>query len=293
MNKIRCPALCAAFFVAATLASAPPAGSNATRFRVRFLPAPCRTASFFLLSFDADKSRQFPILYFLHGLGDNEQFFIHSGAWNLYRRHARKGRAQGFSDRHAGWQAQAFTSIPRTAKTRYEDFLLQEFFPFIEKRYRVAPGRSHRAIAGISMGGYGALHLAFRHPQLFVSISAHSAALIEKLPAFLGLHAQFATVASAWRGVRQSARSGVSGSATVRSHSRAPPSRRPENLFRLRRSGRLRFRSTGPAALDKILTFAACPARISHLPGRHDAAYFAEHLPASLIFASHAFSDPR
>ena len=36
------------------------------------------------------------------------------------------------------------------------------------------------------MGGYGALHLAFGHPQLFVSVSAHSAALIEKLPAYLG-----------------------------------------------------------------------------------------------------------
>jgi S-formylglutathione hydrolase FrmB len=70
----------------------------------------------------------------------------------------------------------------------YEDFLLQEFFPFIEKRYRIAPGRSHRAIDGISMGGYGALHLAFRHPQLSVSAAAHSAALIEKLPEFVAAH---------------------------------------------------------------------------------------------------------
>src|SRR5208337_4850049 len=54
------------------------------------------------------------------------------------------------------------------------------------KRYRVSPGRANRAISGISMGGYGALHLAFRHPQLFSAVSAHSAALIEKLPAFLG-----------------------------------------------------------------------------------------------------------
>ena len=67
----------------------------------------------------------------------------------------------------------------KDGKDRYEDFLLQEFFPFIEKRYRVEPGRGHRAIAGISMGGYGALHLAFRHPQLFVSTSAHSAALMK------------------------------------------------------------------------------------------------------------------
>ena len=34
-------------------------------------------------SFDADKAKRFPILYELHGLGDNEQFFVHSGLWNL------------------------------------------------------------------------------------------------------------------------------------------------------------------------------------------------------------------
>jgi S-formylglutathione hydrolase FrmB len=63
--------------------------------------------------------------------------------------------------------------------------LVQEFFPYIESRYRAAPGRANRAISGISIRGYGALHLAFRHPQLFSSVSAHSAALIDKLPTFL------------------------------------------------------------------------------------------------------------
>ena len=35
------------------------------------------------------------------------------------------------------------------------------------------------------MGGYGALHLAFKHPELFAAVSAHSPAIIEKLPAFI------------------------------------------------------------------------------------------------------------
>src|ERR1700724_3631252 len=73
----------------------------------------------------------------------------------------------------------------RDGKDHSEDFLLQQFCPFVEKHYRVAPGRANRAISGISMGGYGALYLAFRHPQLFSSVSAHSAALIVKLPTFL------------------------------------------------------------------------------------------------------------
>src|SRR6202023_2826366 len=73
----------------------------------------------------------------------------------------------------------------RDGNERYEDFLLQEFFGSVEKHYGGATGRANRAISGISMGGYGALYLAFRHPQLFSSVSAHSAALIEKLPSFL------------------------------------------------------------------------------------------------------------
>src|SRR5580700_10582813 len=136
-------------------------------------------------SFDADKTRRFPILYFLHGLGDNEQFFVHSGAWNMVEDLRERGELKDFliatPDGGAGFYIDS-----RDGKNRYEDFLLQEFFPFIEKRYRVSPGRANRAISGVSMGGYGALHLAFRHPQLFGAVSAHSAALIEKLPGFLG-----------------------------------------------------------------------------------------------------------
>src|ERR1700756_1451901 len=47
-------------------------------------------------SFDADKTRHFPILYFLHGLGDNEQFFIHSGAWSLVEDMREKGELGDF-----------------------------------------------------------------------------------------------------------------------------------------------------------------------------------------------------
>jgi S-formylglutathione hydrolase FrmB len=65
---------------------------------------------------------------------------------------------------------------------RYGDFLLQEFLPYIGRKYRVRPGRAGRAISGISMGGYGALRLAFAHPELFSAVSAQSAALITESP---------------------------------------------------------------------------------------------------------------
>src|SRR6202162_6553936 len=135
-------------------------------------------------SFDADKARTFPVLYFFHGLGDNEQFFVHSGAWNLVEDLREKGELKDFliATPDAG---STFYINARDGKERYEDFLLQEFFPYVENHYRVAAGRANLGISRISMGGYGALFLAFRHPQLFASVSAHSAGMIEKLPTFL------------------------------------------------------------------------------------------------------------
>jgi len=240
-------------------------------------------------SFAADKTRRFPVLYFLHGLGDNEQFFVHSGAWNLTEDMWEKGELKEFLIATPDADA-SFYINSKDGKTHYEDFLLQEFFPFIEKRYRVAPGRGHRAIAGISMGGYGALHLAFRHPQLFISVSAHSAALIEKLPAFLGP-------------APNSPRSRVLGAVFG-----SPPDaafwdrNSPLTLASTADLAGLKIYfdcgdeddygfDTGAKALHRTLASRHISHEFHIYPGRHDPSYFAEHLPASLLFAGHSFAD--
>ena len=129
-----------------------------------------------------DANRRYPVLYYLHGLGDNQQMFVRSGGFNLI---------EELWDRHeigdfilvspAGYASFFMNSYD--GRFRYEDFFLQEFMPLIENRYRIAARRESRGIGGISMGGYGALRMAFLHPQLFGSVSAHSAALMERLPA--------------------------------------------------------------------------------------------------------------
>ncbi len=65
---------------------------------------------------------------------------------------------------------------------RYEDFFIKEFIPAIDGKYRTIARREARGISGVSMGGYGSLHLGMRHPDVFGSASAHSAALIAKIP---------------------------------------------------------------------------------------------------------------
>jgi S-formylglutathione hydrolase FrmB len=239
-------------------------------------------------SFDTDKSRTFPVLYFFHGLGDNEQFFVHSGAWNLVEDMREKGELKDFLIATPDADSTFYINA-RDGKGRYEDFLLQEFFPYVEKHYRVAVGRANRAISGISMGGYGALYLAFRHPHLFSSVSAHSAALIEKLPTFLaGAHPN-------------SPRARVLGGAFGnppdpifwQTHNpiviaRAANLARPNIYFDCGDQDDFGF-EIGAKALDKVLTSRGITHEFHIYPGRHDPVYFAEHLPASLAFHSRLF----
>ena len=239
-------------------------------------------------SYDAQPSRRFPLLYFFHGLGDNEQMFYHSGAWNLVEDEREKGQLKEFLIATPAAGA-SFYINSRDGKNRYEDFLLEEFFPFIEHHYRVHPGRSYRAIAGISMGGYGALHLAFRHPQLFSAVSAHSAALIEKLPVFLS------------GAPATSPRARLFGSVFG-----LPPGpafwerNSPITLARTANLSGLKIYfdcgdqddygfDTGAVILDKILTSRHIAHEFHLYPGGHNWPYFAAHLPASLAFHSRAF----
>jgi len=256
----------------------------------KILPRPVSYCVLLPPSFDADKTRRFPILYFLHGLGDNEQTFLHTGGWNLVEDLRDKGRLKDFLIATPAGEA-TFYINSRDGKVRYEDFLLQEFFPFIEGHYRVRSGRANRAISGISMGGYGALHIAFAHPQLFSSVSAHSAALIEKLPTFL----------SGNGGAPAPGRTRILGGVFG-----LPPDpafwerNSPLTLARTASLSGLKIYfdsgseddfgfDAGALALDKILAARKIPHEFHLYPGRHDWAYFASHLEASLSFHSALF----
>ena len=77
-------------------------------------------------SYDQDKSRKYPILYFLHGLCDNDQMFVHGGAFNLVQDLWERGEITEFliATPDAG---ASFYINSRDATVKYEDFLLQEF----------------------------------------------------------------------------------------------------------------------------------------------------------------------
>jgi len=129
-------------------------------------------------------SQAYPVLYFLHGLGDNERTLFNTGGWTLLDDLRQQGKIGEFLI-VAPEGGQTFYINSADGSVRYSDFFLQEFIPLIENKYRIKQGRNYRAISGISMGGYGALRFAFFHPELFSAVSAQSAALITESPAEL------------------------------------------------------------------------------------------------------------
>jgi len=132
-------------------------------------------------SAEANPPRKFPVLYFLHGLGDNEQTLFNSGGWTLLDELRKQHKAGEFLIA-APEGGRTFYINSADGRVRYSDFFLQEFIPQIEAKYRVAKGRANRAISGISMGGYGAIRFGFSHPELFSAVSAQSAALFTESP---------------------------------------------------------------------------------------------------------------
>src|SRR5580658_2564830 len=124
---------------------------------------------------------QYPGLYFLHGLGDNEQTLFNSGGMTLLDALHRQARMGDFLIVEPEGR-RSFYINSADGSVRYSDFLIREFIPQIEAKYRIRPGREARAVSGISMGGYGALRLAFAHPEMFSAVSAQSAALITASP---------------------------------------------------------------------------------------------------------------
>ena len=125
---------------------------------------------------------KYAVLYFLHGLGENEQALIASGGWGLIEDLLDEQHVGDFIVVAPQGGSSFFINAAHEGE-RYGDFFLTEFLPYIESHYAPVKDRRRRGITGLSMGGYGALRFAFAHPEIFASVSAQSPALITESPA--------------------------------------------------------------------------------------------------------------
>ena len=122
--------------------------------------------------------RSYPVLYLLHGGGDDQTGWVQFGeVLNITDKAIRDGIATPMvivmPDANTGRRGY-FNDVK--GEWRYEDFFFTELMPFVEKKYRIKGEKKYRAVAGLSMGGGGSFIYALHHPELFSSACPLSAA---------------------------------------------------------------------------------------------------------------------
>jgi S-formylglutathione hydrolase FrmB len=132
-----------------------------------------RTVSYrVILPSDYDRTKErYPVIYLLHGL------FGHFDNWTEKTALARHAGQYKFvivtPEGGDGW----YTDSATVTNDRYESYIVKELIPDIDKRYRSIADRSHRFIAGLSMGGYGSIKFGLKYPEMFSLVGSFSGAL--------------------------------------------------------------------------------------------------------------------
>ncbi len=149
-------------------------------------------------SYARSPARRYPVAYYLHGLAGSEVDWTKSG--HLNEAMDSLIRAGGpemivvMPDGDDGWYTtwNSLVTVEACRKTaparekadsycvpwqHYDDYIARDVVPFADKKYRTRGDRQHRAIAGLSMGGYGAMALALEYPDLFAAAASHSGVL--------------------------------------------------------------------------------------------------------------------
>lgn len=121
-------------------------------------------------------NRRYPVVYLLHGYGDDETSWVQFGEVDrIVDDNIKTGDLPPMIIVMPNGGASFYVNDYQN-KVRYEDMFVQELIPYIDSSFRTRPQRECRAISGLSMGGFGSLALAMHRPDLFGSCAALSAA---------------------------------------------------------------------------------------------------------------------
>ena len=293
MDRSRIIVLFVAFTVSLRLHAQSRIDCNA--FNSQILKHPIHYCVYLPASYDAGASmhpaESYPVLYFLHGLGDNERTLFNSGGWTLLDDLRRQHKMGEFLIA-APEGGQTFYINSADGSVRYGDFFWREFLPLIETKYRVSKGRNNRAITGISMGGYGALRLAFSHPEMFSAVSAQSAALITESPQELDTAARsgapLSKVLAAVFGNPIDVHHWNDNSPFVLARKNAASLRKLAIYFNCGQDDNYGFEK-GAAALHEQLLKEGVKHEYHPYPGDHSLSYFLAHFTEVMEFHSQAF----
>jgi enterochelin esterase-like enzyme len=145
--------------------------------------------------YDQQPDRRYPVLYLLHGSNDTAAGWTTAGNINFILDNLLAGNqavpmiivmpfghALPFGARGDGGGPRGGTApaagqpapMPRNNTTVFEEYLFKDVIPMVEAKYRIAPGRENRGLAGMSMGAEQSLYLFFRHLDQFSALGALS-----------------------------------------------------------------------------------------------------------------------
>lgn len=128
-------------------------------------------------------NRSYPVLYLLHGMTGNHSSWVHGGeVHRIAGESMAENRAPEMIIVMPDGLFDAFYINNYDKSILWEDFFHEEFIPEIENRYRILSQRNMRTIAGLSMGGYGALYHAIKYKEKFSAVYAMSGAFLEVAP---------------------------------------------------------------------------------------------------------------
>jgi S-formylglutathione hydrolase FrmB len=141
----------------ATVVSVPSASLGREQAATILLPASYRTSQ-----------QRYSVMYLLHGGGQDHTAFATRG-W--FRALASRDMIVVTPSAGDSW----YVNSVADAKAKYEDFVIKDLIEYVGRQYRTMASRDGRAVAGVSMGAWGAMMLGLKHHQLFGAIGALSA----------------------------------------------------------------------------------------------------------------------
>src|SRR5215207_2344427 len=160
-------------------------------------------------SYDGTSTRRYPVAYYLHGHAGDEWNWVRAGRIDRTLDSLIAGGVPEMivvmPDGDDGWyttwnnlgnNADCRRSTPPGRRSesvdafcvpwpKYDDYITRDLVARVDSVYRTIPSRTARAIAGLSMGGYGAVSLALAYPDVFSAAASHSGVLS---PLFVGPH---------------------------------------------------------------------------------------------------------
>ena len=179
-----------------SVADGPHSRVDEVRFDSAALGVSKRYFAYLPASYDKRRDARFPVFFYLHGLTGDEMSWLKGGHLDAAADKLGLEAIVIMPDGDDGWYSDSDSPVDydkcmkdgtglfmpasqKPAETcvrhrKYETYITRDLMKDVDARYRTIHQRSGRGIAGLSMGGFGALQLAMRHPDLYAAAASHS-----------------------------------------------------------------------------------------------------------------------